>query len=59
MPSKFSKAEHLLRKDTIYSDGKLTLRYAGKLRHLGIVQTYAGIPALTPVNDREGMAINK
>ncbi|MHA7158561.1 IS481 family transposase [Glutamicibacter endophyticus] len=58
-PTTLPKDEHRIRKDIIDSDGKLTLRYAGKLRHLGMGRAYAGTPIRMLVNDRDVVVINR
>lgn len=46
------------RTDKVDKDGKVTLRYAGKLRHLGIGKTHAGTPVLLLIHDREVVTSN-
>jgi transposase InsO family protein len=41
------------RTDTVDKNGKVTLRYAGHLRHLGIGRTHAGTPVLMLIHDRD------
>jgi transposase InsO family protein len=52
-PSTAALAEHRVRRDIVDSDGKLTLRYAGKLRHLGVGTRFAGTPVRILVADRD------
>jgi transposase InsO family protein len=52
-PSTAAIAEHRTRRDIVDSDGKLTLRYAGKLRHLGVGTRFAGTPVHILVADRD------
>lgn len=40
------------RTDVIDSSGKLTLRYAGRLRHLGVGRAYRGRPVLMIIHNR-------
>jgi hypothetical protein len=47
-----------LRGDTIDLDGKLTIRYAGKLRHLGIGRQHAGTRVRMLINDRDISVLN-
>lgn len=41
------------RTDKVDKDGKVTLRYAGRLRHLGIGRAHAGTPVLLLIHDRD------
>ncbi|MEJ1088036.1 IS481 family transposase [Microbacterium sp. Mu-80] len=41
------------RTDTVDKNGKVTLRYAGKLRHLGIGRSHVGTPVLLLIHDRD------
>ena len=52
-PSTTAVAEHRVRRDIVDTDGKLTLRYAGKLRHLGIGRAFAGTAVRILVADRD------
>ncbi len=46
-------SEHFrVRKDRIDRDGKLTLRHASRLHHIGIGRRWAGIPVLMLIRDR-------
>jgi len=45
-------AEWRTRTDIIDTNGTVTLRYAGKLRHLGIGRGHAGTPVLLLIDDR-------
>ncbi|PRA01251.1 hypothetical protein CQ010_04010 [Arthrobacter sp. MYb211] len=40
-------------------DGKLTLRYGGQLRHLGMGRTYSGVPVRMLIDDRDVTVINR
>lgn len=40
------------RTDKVDSNGKLTLRYAGQIRHLGVGRRYASTPVLMLIQDR-------
>jgi transposase InsO family protein len=51
-------AQLRLRRDTIDLDGKLTIRYAGQLRHLGVGRRHAGTRVRMLVNDREIRVLN-
>ncbi|HEX7104638.1 MAG TPA: hypothetical protein VF218_01605 [Acidothermaceae bacterium] len=39
-------------------DGKLTIRYAGQIRHLGVGRRFAGARVRMLVNDREIRVLN-
>lgn len=41
------------RTDKVDTHGKVTIRYAGKLRHLGIGKAHTGTPVLMLIHDRE------
>lgn len=41
------------RTDKVDAQGSVTLRYAGKLRHLGVGRTHAGLPILMLIHNRE------
>ena len=45
-------AEWRSRTDTVDRHGKVTLRYAGQLRHLGVGRAHAGTPVLILIHDR-------
>ena len=47
------QTEWRTRTDKVDKHGKLTVRYAGKLRHLGIGAAHAGTPVLMLIHDRE------
>ncbi|MDX2376760.1 IS481 family transposase [Microbacterium sp. LRZ72] len=49
------RSEWRSRTDKVDKDGKVTLRYAGKLRHLGIGKTHAGTAVLLLIHDRNGL----
>ncbi len=42
-----------VRRDVVDSDGKLTLRYNGRLHHIGIGRTHARTPILMLINGRD------
>jgi len=50
-PPTATEPEWRTRTDTIDKSGSVTLRYAGRLRHLGIGRRHAGEPVLLLVND--------
>lgn len=52
-PTGPTRSEWRSRTDRVDRDGKVTLRYAGKLRHLGIGKAHAGTPVLLLVHDRD------
>ena len=45
--------EFRIRRDRVDQTGKVTLRYAGKLRHLGIGRAHQGQHVLMLINDRD------
>ena len=47
-----------LRRDTVDLDGKLTIRYAGQIRHLGVGRRYAGARVRMLVNNRNIRVLN-
>jgi hypothetical protein len=47
-----------VRADRVDADGKLTLRYGGKLYHIGVGQTHARTRVLMLVQDLEVRVIN-
>jgi transposase InsO family protein len=47
-----------LRRDTVDLDGKLTIRYAGQIRHLGVGRRFAGTRVRMLINDREIRVLN-
>jgi transposase InsO family protein len=47
-----------LRRDTVDLDGKLTIRYAGQIRHLGIGRQHAGTRVRMLINDRDIRVLN-
>lgn len=51
-------AQHRVRRDRIDADGKVTLRYRSKLRHLGIGRRYAGTRVMLLVADQDVRVIN-
>jgi transposase InsO family protein len=46
------------RTDKVDTHGKVTIRYAGKLRHLGIGKAHAGTPVLMLIHDRDIVTSN-
>ena len=52
-------AHHRVRRDRVDNDGKVTLRYRSKLRHLGIGRRYAGTRVMLLVADRDVRVINE
>ena len=52
-PNHKPEPEYRTRTDKIDKAGKVSLRYAGKLRHLGIGRAYKNTPILMPVKDNE------
>lgn len=59
VPKPLPKDERRIRTDTVDSDGKLTLRYGGQLRHLGMGRTYSGVPVRMLIDDRDVTVINR
>jgi transposase InsO family protein len=57
-PTKPPTSQLRLRRDTVDLDGKLTIRYAGQLRHLGVGRRYAGTRVRMLINDREIRVLN-
>ena len=57
-PDKPPASQLRLRRDTVDLDGKLTIRYAGQLRHLGVGRRYAGTRVRMLVNDRDIRVLN-
>lgn len=51
-PTGPTRSEWRSRTDKVDRDGKVTLRYAGKLRHLGIGKAHAGTAVLLLIHDR-------
>lgn len=47
------QTEWRTRTDKVDINGKVSLRYAGKLRHLGIGRAHAGTPVLLLIHDRD------
>lgn len=52
-PNGQRESEWRTRTDKVDQHGKLTVRYAGKLRHLGIGKAHAGTPVLMLIKDNE------
>lgn len=59
VPKPLPKDERRIRTDTVDKNGKLTLRYGGQLRHLGMERTYSGVPVRRLIDDREVTVINR
>ena len=59
IPKPLPKDERRIRTDTVDKDGKLTLRYGGQLRHLGMGRTYSGVPVRMLIDDRDVTVINR
>jgi transposase InsO family protein len=51
-------AQHRVRRDRVDPDGKVTLRYQSKLRHLGIGRRYAGTRVMLLIADRDVRVID-
>lgn len=51
--------QHRVRTDTIDASGTVTIRYHGRLHHIGIGRTHAGTHVLLLVQDRDITVINK
>ncbi|WBL19179.1 IS481 family transposase [Citricoccus sp. NR2] len=58
-PVRQPQEDYRIRNDTVDKFGKLTIRYDGKLRHLGMGATYSGIPVRMMVDDREITVIHR
>jgi len=52
-PTKDRTPEWRSRTDKVDRNGKLSLRYAGALRHLGVGRAHAGTPVLMLIHDRD------
>ena len=52
IPGTTGTPEHRVRTDTVDRDGKISLRYAGQMRHLGIGRAWAGRQVLMLIQDR-------
>jgi len=52
-PAATTPTGHRVRRDIVDRDGKLTLRYAGKLRHLGVGKAFAGTRVRILAADRD------
>lgn len=52
-PTGPARSEWRSRTDKVDNNGKVTVRYAGKLRHLGIGAAHAGTPVLLLIHDRD------
>jgi len=57
-PTGVHRSEWRSRTDKVDKDGKVTVRYAGRLRHLGIGKAHAGTPVLMLIHDREIVTSN-
>lgn len=51
-------AQHRIRRDRVDKNGKVTLRYQSRLRHLGIGRRYAGTRVMLLVADQDVRVIN-
>ena len=51
-PTGPTRSEWRSRTDKVDEHGKVTIRYAGQLRHLGIGKAHAGTPVLMLIHDR-------
>ncbi|WP_425561802.1 IS481 family transposase [Microbacterium awajiense] len=52
-PTGPTRSEWRSRTDRVDQHGKVTVRYAGKLRHLGIGKAHTGTPVLLLIHDRD------
>lgn len=52
-PTGTHRSEWRSRTDKIDKHGKVTVRYAGKIRHLGVGKAHAGTPVLLLIHDRD------
>lgn len=59
VPQKQPQEEYRIRNDFVDAGGKLSLRYDGKLRHLGVGARYARIPVRMIIEDQDVIVINK
>src|SRR5262249_35261699 len=57
-PGDHTASHNRVRADRVDNDGKLTLRHAGKLYHIGIGRTHAGTRILMLVRDLHVRVIN-
>jgi len=57
-PDRPTRSEWRSRTDKVDKHGKVTVRYAGKLRHLGIGAAHAGTPVLLLIHDRNVVTSN-
>ncbi len=57
-PATHTDPHHRVRTDTVDQFGKLTLRHAGRLHHIGIGRTHAGTHILALVHDLDIRIIN-
>ena len=57
-PATPTEPEWRTRTDKVDSAGKVSLRYAGRLRHLGIGRAHAGTPILMLIRDHEVITSN-
>lgn len=51
-PTSPARSEWRSRTDNVDKNGKVTLRYAGQIRHLGIGRAHTGTPVLLLIHDR-------
>lgn len=52
-PMGITKSEWRSRTDKVDRNGKLSLRYAGEVKHLGVGRAHAGKPVLMLIHDKE------
>jgi transposase InsO family protein len=57
-PAKPPTSQLRLRRDTVDLDGKLTIRYTGQIRHLGVGRHFAGTRVRMLINDRDIRVLN-
>ena len=57
-PNTDTEPEWRTRTDRVDANGKVTLRYAGRLRHLGIGRAHAGTPILMLIHDAHVITSN-
>jgi transposase InsO family protein len=58
-PDKPPTSSLRLRRDAVDLDGKLTIRYAGQIRHLGVGRRFAGTRVRMLINDRDIRVLNR
>ena len=57
-PSRDADTHHRIRHDRVDKSGTLTLRLAGKLRHIGVGRTHKGTHVILLIQDLEVRIIN-